>query len=167
MAKKVWSFSTTLRNPNRIGDFVATLSEMKGKEWNINSQCEFQIRLIKNRIYGSENTQFLNNLSDNSINIISDLKRKITFNEAENIFNEKNYQDPSMRGRTSFSPLKEIGLVKIDNNRIKITEFGKLFMNENYDLGELLFIFLLKWQYPNPITSGFSNGYNIKPFINK
>ena len=104
MSKKVWSISTTLRNPERTRDFLITLSEMEGKVWEPETQCEFQIRLIKNRFYGTESSQFLKTLSEKSKSIMENLTRELTYTEAEEIFYEKEYEEPAMRGRTSFAP---------------------------------------------------------------
>ncbi len=52
---KLWSISTTLRNPYRFRDFLKVLAELEGKEWNKNTQMEFQIKLIQNRLYGLTN----------------------------------------------------------------------------------------------------------------
>ena len=165
MAKKLWSISTTLRNPERIRDFLITLSDMDGMDWNKETQCEFQARLIMNRFYGTGNSQFTNSLNEEHKKIILDLERKISLEEAIEIFNSKNYEDPAMRGRTSFAPLKEMGLARIKDNKIIITDIGKTLMKKDYDLGELFLQFFLKWQYPNLMTQGFSDGFNIKPFI--
>jgi len=48
---KLWSFSTTLRNPHRIIDFIKILIELEGEEWNTKTQKKYQILLIKNRKY--------------------------------------------------------------------------------------------------------------------
>lgn len=165
MAKKLWSISTTLRNPERIRDFLITLSSMEGKIWNKETQSEFQTRLIMDRFYGTGNSQFINTLSDKHKEIILDLERKISYEEASEIFISKNYEDPAMRGRTSFAPIKEMGLARIKDEKIVITDIGKNLLKKDYDLGELFLQFFLKWQYPNLMTTGFSDGYNIKPFI--
>ena len=54
------------------------------------------------------------------------------FNQAEEIFNRKNYEDPAMRGRQSFNPFKKMGLFAIRKNKIFITQLGELFLKENY-----------------------------------
>ena len=52
MSKKVWSISTTVRNPERLRNFLITLKEIENKKWNNETQIEFQARLVKNRFYG-------------------------------------------------------------------------------------------------------------------
>ena len=72
-----------------------------------------------------------------------------------------------MRGRQSINPLKKIGFVVIKDEKIFITSLGKLFLQDDFDLGEIFFRSFLKWQIPNPDSNDYKieNGYNIKPFI--
>ena len=58
--KKLWSFSTTLRSPDRIIDFLNVLTNLENQKWNNETQEKFQILLIQNRKYVPEK----NNLSD-------------------------------------------------------------------------------------------------------
>ena len=50
--KKPWSITTTLRNPERIRNFLIVLKELEGQEWNEENQVKYQILLIKSRFYG-------------------------------------------------------------------------------------------------------------------
>lgn len=165
--KKPWSITTTLRNPERLRDFLIILRQLENSEWNSESQKAFQVLLIQNRKYGYGNPQFYNGLPRESVSLIDNLSRAISFGQAEDIFNAKNYEDPPMRGRQSINPLKKIGLVAIKNNRIFITDLGKLFMKDNFDIGEVFFRSFLKWQIPNPDSRDYpeDEGYDIKPFI--
>jgi hypothetical protein len=72
-----------------------------------------------------------------------------------------------MRGRQSINPLKKIGLVSIREGKIFITSLGKLFLIEDFDLGEIFFRSFIKWQIPNPDSRAYKleDGYDIKPFI--
>ena len=36
--KKLWSFSTTLRHPDRVVDFLTALETFDGKDWNNETQ---------------------------------------------------------------------------------------------------------------------------------
>ncbi|RZD17727.1 MAG: site-specific DNA-methyltransferase [Candidatus Acididesulfobacter diazotrophicus] len=74
--------------------------------------------LIKERFYGYGSNQFYNVLSQEQIDLIDDLTKEISFEKAEEIFNAKNYEDPSMRGRQSINPLKKIGLVLIKDGKV-------------------------------------------------
>lgn len=165
--KKPWSITTTLRNPERLRSFLIVLKQLEDKNWDLENQRKFQILLIKERVYGYGNTQFYNGLTKEQIDLIDDQTKEISFEKAEEIFNAKNYEDPAMRGRQSINPLKKIGLVVIKDKKIFITSLGKLFLQDNFDLGEIFFRSFIKWQLPNPDTTDYKleNGYNIKPFI--
>ena len=165
--KKAWSISTTVRNPERLRNFLITLKEIEGKEWNKDTQVEFQIRLIKNRFYGFNSTQFYNDLTQPQIDLIDDITKDISYAEARDILNTKSYVDADMRGRNSFKPLEKIGLASVINKKITITSLGKYLLSDDYDFGELFFKSFIKWQYPNPVDRDFKDVtiYNVKPFI--
>lgn len=165
--KKPWSITTTLRNPERLRSFLIVLKQLEGENWNLENQRKFQILLIKERVYGYGSTQFYNGLTQEQIHLIDDQTKEISFKKAEEIFNAKNYEDPAMRGRQSINPLKKIGLVVIKDEKIFITSLGKLFLQDDFDLGEIFFRSFIKWQLPNPDSSDYKleDGYNIKPFI--
>lgn len=159
---KLWSFSTTLRSPDRIIDFLKTASELEGCVWNNDNQEKFQILLIKNRKYRPENK----NLSVKSIDLLDDIQHELSYEEAASIFYEKDYTEPAMRGRTSFSPLKELGLAYIDNdNKLVISEAAKNIMNNELNFSDFFLKWSMKWQYPNPTSADYVEGYNIKPLI--
>ena len=48
-----------------------------------------------------------------------------------------------------------------------ITSLGKLFLKDDFDLGEIFFRSFIKWQIPNPDNDDYKldDGYDIKPFI--
>jgi hypothetical protein len=165
--KKVWSISTTVRNPARLRGFLITLKEVENQEWNNKTQIEFQIRLIKNRFYGFSSAQFYNGLPQQHIDLIDNIKNNISFEKAIEIFNKKNYKDPAMRGRTSYKPLEKLGLTTINNNKVEITTLGIEFLDDKHDLGDVYFKSFLKWQYPNPVDRDFKDNktYDVKPFI--
>lgn len=165
--KKPWSITTTLRNPERLRGFLDVLQQLEGEEWTLENQKKYQILLIQNRKYGYGSSQFYNGLSKEKIKLIDDSSREISYNEAEEIFYLKGYEDPAMRGRQSINPLKKIGLVVVKDGEVFITDLGKLFLKEDFDLGEIFFRSFLKWQIPNPVSRDYpENGkYDIKPFI--
>jgi len=165
--KKPWSITTTLRNPKRLRDFLVVLQQLENLEWNLNNQRKYQVLLIQNRVYGYGRPQFYNGLSGEQIALSDNASQSISFEKAEEIFNTKNYEDPPMRGRQSLNPLKKIGLVTIKYGKVFITDLGKLFLQEDFDLGEIFFRSFFKWQIPNPSSRDYpKNGdYDIKPFI--
>lgn len=165
--KKPWSITTTLRNPERLRDFLIVLKDIDGEEWNLETQKKYQILLIKYRKYGYGSSQFLKGLSQKQINLMNDINKEISFKEAEIIFNTKGYEYPAMRGRQSINPLKKLGLVSIKEEKICITDLGRLLLNDDYDLGEMFFRSFIKWQIPNPDNDDYKSDsdYDIKPFI--
>lgn len=165
--KKPWSITTTVRNPDRLRGFLDVLQQLEGSEWDSESQKKYQILLIQNRLYGYGKNQFYKGLSQDKVSLINDLSRDISLEEATDIFNAKDYVDPAMRGRQSMNPLKKMGFATVRDGRVLITNLGKLFLSNNFDLGEIFFKFFLKWQIPNPISRDHpaNEGYNIKPFI--
>ena len=168
---RFWSFSTTVRNPDRIRSFLEILKELEGEEWNKETQSIFQIKLIHRKLYGYGNEQFYKGLAESQIKDFE--SEDFTYDQAKEIFESKKYTDPPMRGRQSFNPIAKLGFVKIiksnesKKNVIFITELGNYFLQEDYDLKEVFLKSLLKWQYPNPNDNKYKkeSGYDIKPFI--
>ncbi|PIU25106.1 MAG: hypothetical protein COZ07_02710 [Candidatus Infernicultor aquiphilus] len=119
--KKPWSITTTVRNPERLRNFLIVSKQLENYKWNSENQRKYQILLIKDRVYGYGKSQFYNGLSQEQIDLIDDQKKEISFEQAEEIFNAKNYKDPAMRGRQSINPLKKFGFVVIKDKKIFIT----------------------------------------------
>ncbi len=168
VVKKPWSISTTVRNPDRIRDFLRILSEMEGEEWTRPNQKKFQVRLIQYKVYGYGEVQFLNTLSPEHLQLMEN-PDPLTYAQAEEILDAKNYVGGGdMRGRQSFNPIEKMGLAILDeNNRVRMSSFGRYFLEEDFDLGNVFFKSFLKWQLPNLFSRDFrsTDGYAIKPFI--
>jgi len=165
--KKPWSITTTVRNPERLRNFLIVLKQLENCKWNLENQRKYQILLIKDRVYGYGKSQFYNSLSQEQIDLVDDQTKEISFEQTEEIFNVKNYKDPAMRGRQSINPLKKFGFVVIKDKNICITSLGKLFLRDDFDLGEIFFRSFMKWQVPNLDSNDYKlkDGYDIKPFI--
>lgn len=163
----LWSASTTMRNPERTYSFLKTIKEVEGMPWNDETQMRLQSLLIKNRFYKPTKE----NLSQHQIDILGDLNYQMSYTEARDIFDSKKYTDAPMRGRTTFDPIEKLGLasLEIDSKthevRVRVTELGQLFLDNRIALEDVVFSNLLKFQYPNPLSSDCSD-YNTKPFIN-
>lgn len=163
----LWSASTTMRNPERTYSFLKTIKEVEGMPWNDETQMRLQSLLIKNRFYKPNKE----NLSQHQIDILEDLNYQMSYTEARDIFDSKKYTDAPMRGRTTFDPIEKLGLasLEIDSKthevRVRITELGQLFLDNRIALEDVVFSNLLKFQYPNPLSSDCRD-YNTKPFIN-
>ena len=161
--KKPWSISTTVRNPDRLRDFLLVLKELEGQPFNTENQIKYQILLIQNKLYKPTE------LTRKQEEYFDDIEKEMSFPVAKKIFDAQNYEDPAMRGRNSVAPLNKMGLCIAKNSAegVKITALGEYFLSEEYDLGKLFFIHFLKWQLPNPASRTFSkdDGFAVKPFI--
>lgn len=154
-----WSISTTLRNPDRMIEWLRIARDfIVGRTWNNETQIYFQILLIQYKLYKPTD------LTAEEKEKFEDFESVITFEEAEIIFNRQNYESPAMRGRNSFSPLRKFGLVKYVDGVVQITSSGEYLLSDDYDFGYFLFRVFLKWEYANPSERDNST-FNINPFI--
>jgi len=165
--EQLWSMSTSIREAERIVDFAKTAYQINGELWTKDTQIKFQILLIQNRFYLSpENTQSLQGLSREQISILENVNYEMSFEEAKEIFEAKQYEDPPMRGRQSMNPLKKLGLMYLDsNNCIVCTDVCLKLIHSKITIEEFMFDSLLKYQYPNPLDDSRLS-WNTKPFIN-
>ena len=83
-AMKPWSITTTVRNPERIRDFLAVLQNIEGRIWNEENQKRFQILLIQHKKYGAGSTQFYKGLTKEQIALM-ETPEVIDFTDAEEI----------------------------------------------------------------------------------
>jgi len=164
---KTWSISTTVRSPERLRAFLVALQPLVGKEWNRDSQKEYQKLLIKNRLYGYGSQQFYNGLPPDVVATINDVDAEITDTLIDRIIEAKNYQDFSMRGRQSINPLTKFGFAFIDNGILKITELGQKLIASEKDSGDVFLRSFIKWQIPNPASNDYSDDgkYDVVPFV--
>ena len=166
--KRAWSISTTVRNPDRVRGFLEVLENFEGIEFNEKQQINFQIALIKKKLYKPID---LNETLSGYYNSPSDMTDK----QAKEVFEHMQKKstvlkdDPGLRGRTSIAPLSKMGLVvsKQTVSKLYITNFGKKFLKKDFDMGEIFLEYFFKWTLPNPDNKEFSekNGFNIRPFI--
>lgn len=165
--KQPWSISTTVRNPERIRDFLKVVKKLEWQVWNIENQIKFQTLLIQNRLYWFWNTQFYNWLTQEQVKLVDNIDKEISFEQAKEIFEIKNYEDPAMRWRQSLNPIKKLWFVYIKDNILYFSDLWSLFIQENYDIWEIFFRCFVKLQFSNLWTSDFSvkDWFNIKPFI--
>ncbi|MEN9558413.1 MAG: hypothetical protein RL141_782 [Candidatus Parcubacteria bacterium] len=167
--KRIWSLSTTVRNPERIQPFLTVLKEMDGEAFDEAGQIKFQTLLIQHRLYQPTG------LSNAMLEYYETSGDKMSYEQAQEIFEHMKSRstvlrgDPGLRGRTSVAPLTKMGLAiaKQTSGQIKITDLGNAFLKNEIDIGDVYFRFFIKWQIPNPESSEFSDDgtYNIKPFI--
>jgi len=161
--KKPWSISTTVRNPERLRDFLKALKKLEGQDFNKDNQIKYQILLIQEKLYKPlDIPQKFRKYYDNP-------EFHIPYKEAEEIFYAQDYEDPPMRGRQSVNPLNKLGfsIAREGIGPIRITNLGNRFLSGEYDIGFIFFKSLLKLQFPNPWSEEFSKkeGFNIMPFV--
>jgi len=161
--KRPWSISTTVRNPERLRDFLRVLKKLEGQPFDKNNQVRYQVLLIQERLYKPSNIplEFKKYYEEPEL--------EIPYEVAEKIFYAQEYEDPPMRGRQSVNPLNKLGfsIAREGFGPIIITELGNRFLAGDYDIGYIFFKSLLKLQFPNPWSTDFSEkeGFNIMPFI--
>lgn len=170
---ELWSYSTTIREAERIVDFLKTAKRIDGKEWNKDTQCMYQAMLIQDRYYLNDetNSQNFNKLNEKQCQILINKDYQMSYEEAFDIFTSKQYNDPPMRGRQSMSPLIKLGLAYKSTNPdtkksyIHISPLGNMVLDGELPIEDFFLDSLLKFQYPNP-ASDSNPDYNTKPFIN-
>jgi hypothetical protein len=161
----VWSFNTTVRNPERMETMLRVLSEMEGIDFNASGQEQFFGLLIKKRLY----TPTRGKLGDSSLinAVYGGSHDDLDANIVEDILSKyrSGSVDGAGRGRTAAGILNRFGLCVALQSKgpVVITSVGKKWLNNEIDDEELFTKFFLKWQYPNQIESGYRD-CNIKPF---
>lgn len=162
---EVWSFNTTVRNPERMEALLRILAEMEGATFDSSGQEQFFGLQIKKRFYkptrGTLGEELASEVYDSDQN--EDLSDDVVSRILERY---RGSVDSAGRGRTSVAVLNRFGLsiALQSHGPVSITPLGKKWLSGEIDDEELFTRFLLRWQYPNPIEAGYS-GFDIKPFI--
>ena len=174
--QSLWYIATNIRNPQMLMGYLKTAKEIENEEWSDETKRKFQILLIKNRIYLlSSSAQSFSNLNQEQQQWLR--SDQMTYEQAESIFNSKEYKNAEQRGQFSLMPLIKIGLVKpissnksrVDNSRchkncICITDVGNKLLNNEISLKEALLEQFLKIQLPSVLEKRNIN-WHVKPFI--
>lgn len=160
----VWSFNTTLRNPERMEALLRILAEMEGVVFDATGQEKFFGLQIQKRFY----TPTRGTLGEELAAAVydSDPNEELDTAIVGRILDKyRGDVDSAGRGRTSVAVLNRFGLsiALQSHGPVVITPLGKKWLSGEIDDQELFTRFLLRWQYPNPIESGYSN-FDIKPF---
>jgi len=160
---KLWSIFTTVRNPERLRNFLKVLKHLEGEPFTSDNQKYYQILLIQHKFY------YPTKIPTKHQKYYDNPEMPIPFKDAEEIFYLQNYEDPAMRGRQSVNPLNKLGfaIAREKNGNVVITELGKRFIKEEYDIGYIFFKSLLKLQFPNPWSNDFSAkyGFDVQPLV--
>jgi hypothetical protein len=142
--KKPWSISTTVRNPERLRNFLEVLKQLQNQEFNEANQIKYQVLLIQEKFYKPLN------IPQKFRKYYEEPELHMPYEAGEDIFSAQNYEDPPMRGRQSVNPLNKLGfaIAREGSGPIKITELGNKFLAGDYDIGFIFFKSLLKLQFP-------------------
>ncbi len=163
MKKILLSISTTVRNPERLPDFLKVLKQLEGQSFSKDNQIKYQILLIQERLYKPSN------IPEEYFSIFNDATKEIPYEVAEKTFHYQDYVGSSIRGRQSANPLNKLGfaIAKESLDKIIITPIGNMLLKENADVSNIFFNCILKLNFPNPLdTREFTEkkGFNINPF---
>lgn len=156
---EVWSINTTVRNPERLKDFLKVLAEFEGQDFNYETQALYQKALVKNKLFKPNDTP-------DDLKMEYDNPEKFSDEDTETIFNL--IKKPDFRGRTSVSKLNQMGLAIAlkSQGAVVITELGRDFINGDFSKDQNLFFnYFVKWQLPNPIDSKYNDDFDINPFL--
>lgn len=161
---EVWSFNTTVRNPERMEALLRILAEMEGVTFDAAGQERFFGLQIKKRFYQPTRGTLGEDLalavynSDQNEYLSDDIVARILQRYRGSV-------DSAGRGRTAVAVLNRFGLsiALQSHGPVVITPLGKKWLSGEIDDEELFSRFFLRWQYPNPIESGY-NDFDIKPF---
>ncbi|MFA6446028.1 MAG: AlwI family type II restriction endonuclease [Candidatus Paceibacterota bacterium] len=164
---KVWSFNTTVRNPERMEHMLRALTELEGVNFDSAGQERFFGLQIKKRLYKPTN-RILQDADLITAVHSDDSAEDIDESTVERILAKYRSKpvNGSGRGRTTAGILNRFGLCIAlqSNGPVIITEVAKKWLNHEIEDGELFSKFLLKWQYPNKIETGY-NDFDIMPFV--
>ncbi|MBP9697940.1 MAG: AlwI family type II restriction endonuclease [Candidatus Moranbacteria bacterium] len=164
---KVWSFNTTIRNPERMENMLRALSQFEGQEFDAQGQEAFFGLQIKKRLYRPERTTLGEpdliaavHLDESGDDIDDDtVERILAKYRGRDV-------DGSGRGRTAAGILNRFGLCVALQSKgaVVISDLAKKWLKHEIDDEELFTKFFLKWQYPNEIEAGYED-FDIKPFV--
>lgn len=165
--EKVWSFNTTVRNPERMENMLRALSELEGVEFSEEGQSSFFGLQIKKRLYKPEKRTLAEQ------DLIDIVHSDVTADDIPDDIVDRivaKYHGKSVdsagRGRTAAGILNRFGLCVALQSKgdVVITDLAKKWLNHEIDDEDLFTKFFIKWQYPNKIEGGYKD-FNIKPFI--
>lgn len=160
---KVWSISTSIRDPLRVPDFLRALSKVQGQAWDHKSQDDFYIYQIALRVRKKISRA---KLSTESIQLLDSSEDDLSYAQARRIFEEHQYVGRGMRGRADIALLVDLGLADKTEN-VLITSLGKALLNNQVEMKEIMLNFALKFQVPQPDHPKYKpeSGYAIRPFL--
>jgi hypothetical protein len=159
---KVWSISTSIRDPLRVPDFLRALAQVEGRVWDHKAQDDFYIHQIALRVRKKISRA---KLSTESIRLLDSSEDDLSYEQARKIFDENQYVGDGMRGRNDIALLVDLGLADKTEN-VRITSLGRVLLNHEIEMKEIMLNFALKFQVPQAEHSKYKSelGYAIRPF---
>ena len=155
---EVWSINTTVRNPERLQDFLRVLSEFEGRIFDRETQAAYQKALVKNKLYKPVETPE---------HLKMEYENPEPFNDQDTAEIFSLISSPDLRGRTSVSRCNQMGLAIALQSQgpVVITDLGRDFLENDFSKDENFFFnYFVKWQLPNPLEKGYNN-FDINPFL--
>lgn len=157
MSKKIWNINTTMRNPERLFNFLKVLKKLEGLPFDRSVQAQYQKELIRHKYYQPTNLPL-------DLKLAYDEPGDFNEDETEKIF--EFVKKPDQRGRTSASRLNQMGLAiaKKTKGKVVITDLGNKLLNEEITIDEFFLKYFLKWQLPNKLERGYDD-FDVSPFM--
>ena len=129
---KVWSMNTTVRNPERLQDFLRVLCEFEGQVFDKKTQAEYQKALVKNKLYKP-------NKAPEHLRMEYENSEPFNDQDTDEVFSFVTRAD--FRGRTSVSRCNQMGLAiaRQAQGPVVITELGWDFLENDFSRDENFF----------------------------
>ncbi|EAJ5700907.1 AlwI family type II restriction endonuclease [Campylobacter lari] len=141
--RKILSFSTTIRNPRRICEFLAILSKFENQELTHEIIMNIVKDVLKNKLYiprAMKDILLKNNFEDKNY-IFTDEELNYIIQKSPQNHKEKNFElGWESRFDTWYKLMSEFGFCYYSKNeKILISESGKILINAVYDIHNNVF----------------------------
>jgi hypothetical protein len=165
---KLWSLSTTIRNPQRLRPHLMAFNEVNDDNgWDADKVEEFFIKMIQLKV----TTPRIKNLSPELLAKMNDGNYRLTWDEAEAIYNSKKFKGIPARVKSVLRHLILWGLITHERHLLiedtyKVTEAGRALLYGELSLQKHLMDMLPLWKFPT-VDDGFTlaNSPTIRPYI--
>lgn len=157
-SNKVFSISTTIRNPKRNTDFLNAFKPFSGKVLDDNNMNRFMYELVKKGIYK------FSNLTE-QVKTKLELEIELTDDEVKEAI-DNNPQATGQRGRvmTWLRSLKDQGFLMFEDNKIFITKLGYSLIENNENATNIYSKAMIGLHANNPSRPAMFN--KARPFLN-
>lgn len=159
---KLYSINTTIRNPVRNDEFLKLFVPFEGKPFDKDAKEKYLAECVKNGVYRFKNLDtVVKNKLDNGIELTPiEVKQSIIDNpQATGLAN---------RVVTQLRSLKDQGFLDFErggkNSCYRITNIGKLLLNQNLKLSDIYTIAMIGLHGMSPVRKAVYN--KTRPFLN-